>query len=140
MFDFVRKHTRIMQLLLFLLIFPSFVLFGVDGYNRFVEKGEAVAVVDGQDITRAEWDAAHRNEVERLRASMPGLDAKLFDSPEVRYGTLDRLVRERLLQLAATKMHHGVAAISRHCILAPGRRHLGHGALPSTRGRSGHDA
>jgi len=109
MFDFVRKHTRIMQLLLFLLIFPSFVLFGVDGYNRFVEKGEAVAVVDGQDITRAEWDAAHRNEVERLRASMPGLDAKLFDSPEVRYGTLDRLVRERLLQLAATKMHMGVS-------------------------------
>ena len=109
MFDFVRKHTRIMQLLLFLLIFPSFVLFGIDGYNRFVEKGEAVAVVDGQDITRAEWDAAHRNEVERLRASMPGLDAKLFDSPEARYGTLDRLVRERLLQIAATKMHMGVS-------------------------------
>jgi len=35
MFDFVRKHTRIMQFLLFLLIFPSFVLFGIDGYNRF---------------------------------------------------------------------------------------------------------
>ncbi|MEY2810600.1 MAG: hypothetical protein RLZ66_2111, partial [Pseudomonadota bacterium] len=39
MFDFVRKHTRIMQFLLFLLIFPSFVLFGIDGYNRFQEKG-----------------------------------------------------------------------------------------------------
>ena len=109
MFDFVRKHNRIMQILLFLLIFPSFVLFGIDGYNRFVEKGEAVAVVDGQDITRAEWDAAHRNEVERLRVSMPGIDAKLFDSPEARYGTLDRLVRERLLQAAATKMHMGVS-------------------------------
>jgi peptidyl-prolyl cis-trans isomerase D len=109
MFDFVRKHNRIMQILLFLLIFPSFVLFGIDGYNRFVEKGEAVAVVDGHDITRAEWDAAHRNEVERLRVSMPGVDAKLFDSPEARYGTLDRLVRERLLQAAATRMHMGVS-------------------------------
>ncbi len=109
MFDFVRKHNRIMQFLLFLLIFPSFVLFGIDGYNRFVEKGEAVAVVDGHDITRAEWDAAHRNEVERLRVSMPGVDAKLFDSPEARFGTLDRLVRERLLQAAATKMHMGVS-------------------------------
>jgi peptidyl-prolyl cis-trans isomerase D len=109
MFDFVRKHNRIMQILLFLLIFPSFVLFGIDGYNRFVEKGEAVAVVDGQDITRAEWDAAHRNEVERLRVSMPGVDAKLFDSPEARFGTLDRLVRERLLQAAAAKMHMGVS-------------------------------
>jgi peptidyl-prolyl cis-trans isomerase D len=109
MFDFVRKHNRIMQILLFLLIFPSFVLFGIDGYNRFVEKGEAVAVVDGQDITRAEWDAAHRNEVERLRVSMPGVDAKLFDSPEARYGTLDRLVRERVLQVAAQRLHLGVS-------------------------------
>ncbi len=109
MFDFVRKHTRIMQFLLFLLIFPSFVLFGIDGYNRFVEKGEAVAVVDGHDITRAEWDAAHRNEVERLRASMPGVDVKLFDSPEARYGSLDRLVRERLMQVAAQRLHLGVS-------------------------------
>ena len=45
MFDFVRKHTRVMQFILFLLIFPSFVLFGLEGYNRFNEKGEAVAKV-----------------------------------------------------------------------------------------------
>jgi peptidyl-prolyl cis-trans isomerase D len=109
MFDFVRKHNRIMQILLFLLIFPSFVLFGIDGYNRFVEKGEAVAVVDGHDITRAEWDAAHRNEVERLRASMPNVDVKLFDSPQAKYGSLDRLVRERLMQAAAERLHLGVS-------------------------------
>ena len=47
MFDFVRKHTKVMQFVLFLLIFPSFVLFGLEGYNRFKEKGEAVAKVDG---------------------------------------------------------------------------------------------
>ena len=34
MFDFVRKHTKIMMGLMFLLIIPSFVLFGIDGYNR----------------------------------------------------------------------------------------------------------
>jgi peptidyl-prolyl cis-trans isomerase D len=109
MFDFVRKHNRIMQILLFLLIFPSFVLFGIDGYNRFVEKGEAVAVVDGHDITRADWDAAHRNEVERLRASMPNIDVKLLDTPEAKYGSLDRLVRERLLQAASQGLHLGVS-------------------------------
>ena len=32
MFDFVRKHMKIMQFVLFLLIVPSFVLFGVQGY------------------------------------------------------------------------------------------------------------
>jgi peptidyl-prolyl cis-trans isomerase D len=103
MFDFVRKHTKVMQFLLFLLIFPSFVLFGVDGYNRFRDKGEVVAKVDGHDITRNEWDAAHKNEVERLRASMPSLDPKLLDSPEAHYATLERLVRDRVLQAAADK-------------------------------------
>jgi len=109
MFDFVRKHTRIMQFLLFLLIFPSFVLFGIDGYNRFREKGEVVATIDGQDITQSEWDAAHRNEVERLRVSMPGIDMKMFDTPQAKYGTLDRLLRERLLSVAAEKLHLNVS-------------------------------
>lgn len=101
MFDFVRKHTRIMQLLLFLLIFPSFVLFGLEGYSRMQEKGEAVARVDGREITQAEWDARHKNEVDQLRQAMPNLDGKLLDSPQARYGTLERMVRERVLAVAA---------------------------------------
>ncbi|WP_310626839.1 SurA N-terminal domain-containing protein [Limnohabitans sp.] len=109
MFDFVRKHTRVMQFLLFLLIFPSFVLFGLEGYNRFHEGGATVAAVDGHDITQAEWDAAHRSQVERMRSSMPAVDVKLFDSPEAKYSTLDRLVRDRLLQAAATKLRLGAS-------------------------------
>ena len=101
MFDFVRQHTRIMQFLLFLLIFPSFVLFGIDGYNRMNDKGEVVASVDGQDITQSELDNAHRVQVERMREAMPSMDIKLFDSPEAKQATLERLVRERLLQLSA---------------------------------------
>ena len=104
MFDFVRKHTKIMQFLLFLLIFPSFVLFGLEGYNRSQNKGAAVARVDGVDITQAEWDFAHKNEVDRVRESMPTLDVKLLDSPEARYATLERLVRDRVLAAAATKL------------------------------------
>ena len=101
MFDFVRKHTKIMMGLMFLLIIPSFVLFGIDGYNRMREKGDAVARVGGQDITQGEWDAAHKAEADRLRAQMPNLDAKLLDSPEARYSTLERLVRERVMAQAA---------------------------------------
>jgi peptidyl-prolyl cis-trans isomerase D len=103
MFDFVRKHTKVMQFLLFLLIFPSFVLFGLEGYNRFKEKGEAVAKVDGREILQGEWDAAHKQEVERLRQQMPTLDAKLLDSPAARYSTLERLVRDRVLAAAAAQ-------------------------------------
>jgi peptidyl-prolyl cis-trans isomerase D len=109
MFDFVRKHTRVMQFLLFLLIFPSFVLFGLEGYNRFREGGETVATVDGHDITQAEWDAAHRSQVERMRSSMPSVDVKLFDSSEAKYSTLERLVRDRLLQVAAGKLRLGAS-------------------------------
>jgi peptidyl-prolyl cis-trans isomerase D len=103
MFDFVRKHTRIMQFLLFLLIVPSFLLFGIEGYSRFRENGETVAQVDGQDITQVEWDNAHKQEVERIRASNPKVDPKRLDSPQARYATLDQLVRERVLAVAADK-------------------------------------
>ena len=103
MFDFVRKHTKIMMFVMFLLIIPSFVLFGIDGYNRNRDKGEAVARVGGHDITQGEWDAAHKLESDRLRNSAPNLDAKLLDSPEARMATLERLVRDRVLALAAEK-------------------------------------
>jgi peptidyl-prolyl cis-trans isomerase D len=105
MFDYVRKHTKIMMGVLFLLIIPSFVLFGIDGYNRFREQGQTVASVGGHNITQGEWDAAHRMEVDRLRATMPTLDAKLLDSPQARYGTLERMVRERVLLQAVETFH-----------------------------------
>lgn len=105
MFDFIRKHTKVTMALLFLLIVPSFVLFGLDGYNRSSEKGVAVAKVDGQEIIQSDWDRAHQNEVDRLRVSMPTLDAKLLDSPQARYATLERLVRDRVIAAAAEKFN-----------------------------------
>jgi len=109
MFDFVRRHNKIMQFLLVLLVFPSFVLFGIDGYNRFREKGEAVAVVDGQDISQSEWDNALRAETQKLRESMPNIDAKWLDSPEVKYEILERMVRDRLLSTASSKLYLSVS-------------------------------
>ena len=105
MFDFVRKHTKVMMFLMFLLIIPAFVLVGVDGFRRMGGAGETVAKVGSHSITQAEWDAAHKNEVDRLRASMPNLDAKLLDSPEARYATLERMVRERVLFEAVQDSH-----------------------------------
>jgi peptidyl-prolyl cis-trans isomerase D len=106
MFDFVRTHTRLFQFILVLLIFPSFVFFGIQGYSRFTEGGNAVvAEVAGRDITRAEWDAAHRDQVERVRRQMPGVDAKLLDSPMMRQQTLDTLVRERVMLAAADSLN-----------------------------------
>ena len=103
MFDFIRKHTKITMGLLFLLIVPSFVLFGLDGYSQNQDKSPVVAKVDGQEILQSEWDKAHISEVDKLKASMPSLDAKLLDSPEAKYATLERLVRDRVLIAAVAK-------------------------------------
>ena len=105
MFDFVRNNTKIMMGLLFLLIIPSFVLFGLEGYSRFDDKGIVVAKVDGQKINQSDWDTAHKSEVDRIRASMPNLDVKLFDTPEAKYATLERMVRDKVIAAAAQKMH-----------------------------------
>ncbi|MBV8471083.1 MAG: SurA N-terminal domain-containing protein, partial [Burkholderiaceae bacterium] len=106
MFDFVRKHTRLFQFLLLILILPSFVALGVNGYTRFMDgSNAAVASVDGAKITRTELDAAVRVQGERLRAQSPNIDPKLLDSPEMRRQTLDQLVRERVIQAVAAQEH-----------------------------------
>jgi peptidyl-prolyl cis-trans isomerase D len=109
MFDFIRKHTKITMGLLFLLIVPSFVLFGLDGYSQSKDKSPAVAKVDGQTILQSDWDKAHLREVDRIKASMPSIDAKLLDSAEAKYATLERLVRERVLAAAAVKSNLGMS-------------------------------
>lgn len=101
MFDFVRQHTKVMMGLLFLLIIPSFVFFGLEGYTRMNEGGTVVARVAGTEIQQAEWDFAHRNEVQRVLAQTPNLDPRLLDSPQAKYATLERLVRDRVLAAAA---------------------------------------
>lgn len=102
MFEFIRSHTRLMLGLLLLLIIPSFVFFGVEGYARFMEEGgRAVAKVDGRDVTRSEWDAAHERMVRRMREQRPGVDLALIDNPEMKRRTLDALVRDRVLLAAA---------------------------------------
>ncbi len=106
MFEFVRKHTRVMQFVLVLLIFPSFVFLGVQGYSSFSEGGnQTVAKVAGRPITQVEWDNAVRTQAERVRRQSPTIDAKLLDSPEAKQQALDDLVRERVLLAAADQLH-----------------------------------
>jgi peptidyl-prolyl cis-trans isomerase D len=105
MFDTIRNHKKYLMGFLMILIIPSFVLFGIEGYTRFNESGEPVATVNGQDITKAEWDQAHQQESQRLREAMPTLDSRMLDSEGARYATLERLVRQRLLAAAASKLN-----------------------------------
>ena len=106
MFDFFRKHMRVLQFVLVLLIVPSFVFFGIQGYSRFAEGGNTtVARVAGHSVTQAEWDAAHRDQVERLRRQMPNVDPALLDSAEAKRRSLDELLRDRVVFAAADELH-----------------------------------
>ena len=110
MFEFVRTHTRLLQFLLLILIVPSFVVFGVQGYSNFKEGGNAtVAKVAGQAITQGEWDTSHQQQVARVRQQAPNIDVKTLDSPAARAETLDALVRERVMAVAVDKQHLAVS-------------------------------
>ena len=103
MFDFFRKFNKAFMVLLFLLIVPSFAMFGVSQYNQVASTGEVVASVGGNDITRPEWDAQHRIESDRARQQNPNVDPTLLDTDTARYASLEMLVRERLLTTATAK-------------------------------------
>ena len=105
MFEFVRKHTRIMQGLLVLLLVPSFVLVGVQSYSKFTDDDGVVAKVAGHKITQTDWDQAHRRMVERTRAQQPDADPSSFDKPEFKKQVLDSLVREYVLSVSARDLN-----------------------------------
>jgi peptidyl-prolyl cis-trans isomerase D len=105
MFDFVREHTRLALGFMLLLIIPSFVFFGVQGYSRFTDgSSTTVAKVEGQGITRNEWDEAHKRYVDQVRRQSPAMDIAQLDTPQLRRDTLDGLVRDRVLIAAANQM------------------------------------
>ena len=104
MFDFVRNNTRLALGLMLLLIIPSFVFFGIDGYKRFTDgTSTTVAKVDGLSITRGEWESMHQRVVDRARRQNP--EQESLDTPALRRETLDNLVRDRVLIAAANKLH-----------------------------------
>jgi len=102
MFDFIRTHRRWMQFILLVLILPSFVFVGVQGYTSFVNQEPELAVVDGEPVTRAEFDWALRNQLERYRQLFGSqFDAALFDTPAMREDLLDQLIGQHVIARAA---------------------------------------
>ncbi len=104
MFDFIRSHQRLMQLVLLLLILPSFVFFGLEGYTRMGSNDGVVAKVGGVPITQQDFDNAQREQIARMQQMFGGaVDAKLFDTPEIKLQTLEGLVTERAIAYEAAR-------------------------------------
>jgi peptidyl-prolyl cis-trans isomerase D len=106
MFDFVRNNKRVLQVVLLLLIIPSFVLVGVESYQNRGDSAAGVASVDGRKITQQEWDDAQRRQIDQARQQMgPQFDQKMFDTPEAKREVLENLVAERAVNAEIARSH-----------------------------------
>ena len=110
MFDFIRNHQRWMQLILLLLILPSFAFFGVQSYTRLMSSEPELASVDGQSITLGEFNRARRTQLEQYRSMMGGqFDAAAVDTPEFREQVLNTLIDQRVVAAAASQGRYTVS-------------------------------
>ena len=105
MFEMLRKSGKPLYVVVFSLIILAFAASGLSGYESMFNSGANVAKVDGRSIKDNELDAVYKSELERIRAANPTVDAKLIDTPEAKYATLERLVREKVIAAAARDAH-----------------------------------
>lgn len=110
MFDFIRTHQRLMQLVLLVLILPSFVLIGVSGYTNYVSGDKDLVTVGDSAVTLQEFELARRNQLEQMqRNSMGRFDPEVLNNRAAREMLLESLVDRRVLVDAATDMRFSVS-------------------------------
>ncbi|MBP0622758.1 SurA N-terminal domain-containing protein [Cupriavidus consociatus] len=106
MLDFVRNNRRLMLLLLLVLVFPSFVFFGVESYSRFMDSSHDAAKVDGRAISVQEVDNVVRDQSERARQILGNnYDPRQFEGPEARKSVLDQLILQRVMANTVAREH-----------------------------------
>ncbi|KAK48916.1 peptidylprolyl isomerase [Caballeronia jiangsuensis] len=106
MLDFFRNHQRLMMALLILIIVPGLGMVGIQGFSNYFDESSYVASVNGHKITRAEFDSAFRQQVDRARSMLGAqFDAKMFDTPEARAAMVDSLVQQRAMADETQRLH-----------------------------------
>jgi len=102
-FDFVNQKKTIVQIVLLIAVLP-FMFWGVESY-RSVDGSGYAAVVDGEEISRQEYNQAIRSQQESLRNMLGDkFDASLLDNPQMRLAVLENLIQEKLLRREAGKV------------------------------------
>ncbi len=105
MFDLVYKNKRIVQVILALMTIP-FAIWGIESYTRVGSSRDAVATVNGIDITRRELDERMAGQIEQVRRAFGSqVDPSMFDTPETRRALLDGLISQRLVMSEAARRH-----------------------------------
>lgn len=104
MLEFIRSHKGWVKVILLLFIVPSFALFGLESYMSPGGGDNVVAKVADRTITRQEWEAAQREQTERVRQMFgEQFDPKLLDTPESRQNVLDNLIAQHVLAAEAVE-------------------------------------
>lgn len=103
MFDTVRRHQRLIQILIALMVVPSLVVVGAWDLISPSSDANTVATVGKHKIQMPQWERAHQQTLDQIRAQLGGkIDSSIFDSTPARLSTLNDLVtREVLLDAAA---------------------------------------
>ncbi|MBU3621619.1 peptidylprolyl isomerase [Polynucleobacter sp. CS-Odin-A6] len=99
MFDSVRKHQKILQIVLMLFIVPSFALFGISSYSEFMDKETDLLKVNGKAITSQEVEAAAKRQAERV-----GGNLQIAQSLPFRQAILNELLQQRILGFAVSDL------------------------------------
>ena len=100
MFDTIRKHQRLMQLALMLVIVPSFAFFGISSYSSFMDKETDLVKVNGKPITAQEVEIGAKRQVERA-----GGNLQIAQSLPFRQAVLNELLQQRILGFAVSNLH-----------------------------------
>ncbi len=113
MFEIIRKNQRVMQLVLLVLILPSFVLIGVSGYSSYVSGDSDIVKVGDSAITSQEFDRARRMQLDDMQRNNPsGFDLAQADSIESRRALLESLIDQRVQIEVATAYRFNVSDIA----------------------------
>ena len=99
MFDIVRKHQKLLQLVLMLFIVPSFMMFGISSYSSFMDKETDLVKVNGKPITGQEVENAAKRQAERV-----GGNLQIAQSLPFKQAILNELLQQRILGFAVTDL------------------------------------
>ncbi len=103
MFDFVHKRKTIVQIVLFIAVLP-FMFWGIQSYRSDGGTGY-VAMVNGEEINRRDYEQALRNQQENLRNILgDNFDSALLDDPRMRLSVLENLINQKLAQQEANRV------------------------------------
>ncbi len=107
MLNSVRRRNKLIQIVLFVLVFPAFVLVGVSSFSGFTGK-EILAESGDVSVSSAEFDQQLKNALDQARGGNTKADTSALDTASLRSAVLDSLLARKLYGVAASSAHMAV--------------------------------